>query len=117
MNPWIVAFATIAPLAFLAGFLISRFIVAGASSTPSISLSDAQLKELAMAVFAELEQPLTDLASAVAALPDHVATAIGAGGAQAATDKADTINAVLPAIQAATDAMNAVGAPPAPPAA
>lgn len=113
--PWLSAFVTIGPASALAGFLIRPFITGGKSSPPSLTLTDDQKKELAMAVFAELEQPLADLAAAVTALPDNVATAVNAGGAAAAQDKADTIAAVVPALQAATDAMNDV-APPAAPA-
>lgn len=103
MNPYVLAFLVIGPVSFLAGLAVAYFLFAGRSSTPP---NNQTLKELVMAVFAELQQPLADLTSAVEALPAKLAALEGAG----AQDKADTLGAVLPALQSATDAINGVGA-------
>lgn len=107
MNPWVLAFITSAPLAFLAGFLIRPFITPGASSSPDGQPLTA--KDIAMAVFVELTQPLADLDAAVAALPDKVAAAVAAGDPATAQDRADTIAAVETSLGNATTAINAVG--------
>lgn len=107
MSPWVLAFITIAPLAFLAGFLIRPFIAPGASSTPVGQ--PLTLKDIAMAVFAEVQPSLDALTAAVAELPNKVAGAVAAGDPQVAQDKADTVAAVNAAAQGAVDAINAVG--------
>lgn len=107
MSPWVLAFIVIAPLSFLAGFLIRPFIAPGASSPPQGS--SLTLKDIAMAVFAELQPSLDALNAAADALPGKVAAAVAAGDPQTAQDKADTIAAVEAASQKATDAINAVG--------
>lgn len=112
MNPYVQAFVIVGPAMFLLGFFLRNFIAPAASSPAGVTLTDEQLKGIAMAVFAELEQPLADLATAVAALPDKVAAAVAAGADPAAAlDKADSIAAVQNGLDAAVAAVNAVGAP------
>ena len=93
MSPWLFAFVTTGPLAFLAGFLVRPLFSKG---TP-------------MAVYAEVAQSLTDLQSAVDQLPAKVASV--AGDPNAAADKADTIAAVQHGAAAAVAAINAIGQP------
>ncbi len=69
-------------------------------------------KELSMAVFTELTQPLADLQAAAEALPAKVAAAVAAGDPTSAADKADTIAAVTSGAAAAVAAINSIGAPP-----
>lgn len=107
MNPFVLAFISIGPACFVAGIGLSHFLFAGKSSPPANNQTFT-LKDIAMAVYAEFEQPLADLNAAVAALPDKLASL----GTEAALDKADSIAAVLSAVQGVTAAINAIGAPP-----
>lgn len=107
MNPWVLAFSVITPSAFLAGFLIRPFIAPGKSSTPAGQ--PLTPKDIAMAVYAELTQPLADLDAAVAGLPDRVAAAVAKGDPAAVQDKADTLAAVETSLSDAVTAINAVG--------
>lgn len=99
--------AIVAAFTFFAGLLIGAFISSGRSSTP---LDQQTLKDIAMAVYAELTQPpLAALDAAFAALPDKVAAAVAAGSPEAAADKADILTAVETSLAGATAAINAVG--------
>ena len=110
MTPLIIAFVTIGPVMLVLGLALGYFLFAGKSSPPVV-LTDADLKEIAMAVYAEVQPVLDALTAATAELPAKVAAAVAAGGdPNAAADKADTIAAVESAAQGAVDAINAVGA-------
>ncbi len=111
MSPWLFALLIVGPAAFFAGFFIRPIFAGRTSSPPPVTFTDAQLKDFAMAVFAELEQPLADLATAVGELPAKVAAAVAAGDPAAAQDKADTIAAVQAGAAAAVDAINKIGQP------
>lgn len=106
MNPWVLAFITMAPLSFLAGFLIRPFIAPGASSPP---MGQPLTLEQFMSVFPEVQDKLAALTTAAGELPGKVAALVAAGDPVAAQDKADTIDAVNTAAQGAVDAINAVG--------
>lgn len=94
MTPWVLAFSTIAPLAFLAGFLIRPFF---------------SRKDNPMAVYAEVQASLDALNTAVSELPAKVAAAVAAGDPVTAQDKADTVAAVQASLGAAVTAIDAVG--------
>ena len=106
MIPSVLAFVTIGPLMLVLGLGIGYILFAGKSSSPVV-ITDADLKDIAMAVYAELVQPLADLDAAVAALPGKIASL--PGDPVAAQDKADTLAAVEQSVGAATTAINAVG--------
>jgi len=108
MTPFIEALIIVGPICLVLGLGLGYWLFGGgkSSSSPSI-LTDADLKEIAMAVFAELVQPLADLDAAVAALPGKIASL--PGDPAAAQDKADTIAAVEARLASATSTINAVG--------
>lgn len=110
MNPYVQAFVIVGPAMFLLGFFLRNFIAPAASSPAGVTLTDEQLKGIAMAVFAEVQPDLDTLNQAVSELPAKVAAAVAAGADPAAAqDKADTIDAVKKAAEGAVAAINAVG--------
>jgi hypothetical protein len=64
MNPFVVAFLTVGPICFLAGFLLRSAL--------------QPRKDPAMAVYQELVQPLADLQAAVEQLPAKLQAASAA---------------------------------------